>query len=401
MPPNRREFLAQFGSISAAALLGMHAPLWAQAVAERTLGSGNRTLILIELKGGNDGLNTVVPYADPNYQALRGNLALKTEELIRIDAKFGLHPELGPFLPLWEKGELGIVQGLGYPQPNLSHFRSIEIWETASRANEYLEDGWVTRAMRAGLASQQAYTAEGVLIGSSAMGPLLGARAVTLTNPEAFLNQARLSQATKIQTQSAANPALQHLMQVQDNINHAAAGLRADRFNFTTVFPLGGFGNAVRAACQVVASQKGRSGVPVIALKLGSFDTHQNQPGTHANLLKQLAEGMAAIKSAMQELNAWDQTLLMTFSEFGRRARPNNSNGTDHGTAAPHFVAGGAVRGGWYGKAPDLARLDATQNLIYTSDFRQLYAGVAKNWWGVNPEPVVLGNFDPISFLRT
>ena len=158
---------------------------------------------------------------------------------------------------------------------------------------------------------------------------------------------------------------------------------------------------SVKAAAQVVASQKGKGGVPVMTLTLGSFDTHQNQLGTHANLMKQLAEGMAALKSALTELGAWDRTVVMTFSEFGRRARQNNSSGTDHGSAAPHFVAGGAVRGGLYGQAPDLGRLDNAQNVAYTTDFRQIYATVARDWWGVNPELVVRGRFDALGFLKT
>ncbi len=134
----------------------------------------------------------------------------------------------------------------------------------------------------------------------------------------------------------------------------------------------------MRAACQVVASQRGKAGVPVITLTLGSFDTHQNQPGQHANLLRQLGEGLAALKGGLVELGAWDHTMVMTFSEFGRRPRQNNSNGTDHGTVAPHFVAGGAVKGGLYGQAPDLTRLDSTQNVAWSTDFRQLYATVAR-----------------------
>ncbi len=122
--------------------------------------------------------------------------------------------------------------------------------------------------------------------------------------------------------------------------------------------------------------------------------------GTQANLLRQLAEGLAALKGALTELNAWDRTLVMSFSEFGRRPCQNNSNGTDHGTAAPHFIAGGAVRGGLYGQPPDLARLDGAQNMLYSTDFRQLYTTVAQDWWGVNPEPVVRGRFEPVKFLR-
>lgn len=396
----RRQLLNYFSSATSAALLGAHAPGWAQGVAQRAAGANERIVILLELKGGNDGLNTVIPYADSRYTQLRGSIAIPRDDVIRLDERSGLHPELKALLPMWEKGELGIVQGVGYPQPNLSHFRSIEIWETASRSTEYLDDGWVTRVLKSGLGRQANFTTEGVLIGSTALGPLAGARAVTLTNPEAFLNQARLAQNGEGQVQPAGNAALQHLLQVEGDVSQAAQGLRADRFNFNTEFPQGAFGNHVRAACQVVAAQKGRAGVPVITLTLGSFDTHQNQLGTHANLLRQLAEGLSALRSGLLELGAWDRTLVMTFSEFGRRPRQNNSNGTDHGTVAPHFIAGGAVRGGWHGQAPDLGQLDASQNLSYTTDFRQLYATVAQDWWGVNAQDVVRGRFEPLKFLR-
>lgn len=401
----RRDFLSSFSSVTGAALLSAHAPGWAQAVANRASSVQDRILVLIELKGGNDGLNTVVPYADNAYFQLRNTIGLKPEELIKLDTKVGLHPELKAALPLWDKGELAIVQGVGYPQANLSHFRSIEIWETASKSSEYLSDGWATRGMQAGFAAKGKYTAEGVLIGMNDFGPLAGARAVSLNDPVAFVNQSRLAHVNELAA-AARNPALRYLLKVENEISQAADGLKGDKYNFNTVFPQGQFGNGVAAAAQVVASQRGNlaagtGGVPVICLTLGSFDTHQNQIVTHANLLRQLGEGMAALKSALTELGAWDRTLVMTFSEFGRRARQNSSGGTDHGTAAPHFVAGGAVRGGLYGQAPDLTRLDGNQNVLYTTDFRQLYATVAQQWWGVNAENVVHGRFDSLKFLRS
>ena len=397
----RRDFLGNFSTVTGAALLSAHAPGWAQAVATRASSVQDRILILIELKGGNDGLNTVVPYADNAYYQLRNTVGIKPEELIKLDDKVGLHPELKAMLPFWEKNELAIVQGVGYPEANLSHFRSIEIWETASKANEYLSDGWVTRGMQAGLASKAKYTAEGVLIGMNDFGPLAGAKAVSLNDPVAFVNQSRLARVNEL-TASTQNPALRYLLKVENEISQAADGLKGDKYMFSTVFPTGQFGNGVAAAAQIVASQRRdkAGGVPVMCLTLGSFDTHQNQLGTHAGLLKQLAEGMAALKSALSELGAWDRTMVMTFSEFGRRARQNSSGGTDHGTAAPHFIAGGGVRGGLYGQAPDLNRLDGNQNVLYTTDFRQIYTTMAQQWWGVNAESVVRGKFDALPFLR-
>ncbi|MEO7401885.1 MAG: DUF1501 domain-containing protein [Polaromonas sp.] len=227
-----------------------------------------------------------------------------------------------------------------------------------------------------------------------------GARAVSLNNPEAFVNQSRLAQGMDA-FPARGNAALRYLQQVESDINQAAQGLRGDKFNFVTPFPAAAFGNGVKAAAQVVASQRGKGGVPVITLTLGSFDTHQNQLATYAGLLRQLAEGMAALRGSLSELGAWDRTQVMTFSEFGRRPHQNSSNGTDHGTLAPHFAAGGAVRGGLYGKPPDLTRLDGTQNASYTTDFRQLYATVAKDWWGVKPDAVTRGHFEAIAFLRS
>lgn len=393
----KRRQLLQIGGFGAAALLGLHAPGWAQAVSQRAAAAGDRILILVELKGGNDGLNTVVPFADPMYAQLRPTIALAAGDVLRLDGRTGLHPQLGPLLALWEQDQLAIVHGVGYPQPNLSHFRSIEIWDTASNAGEYLADGWLARGMKAGLGANASFTTEGVRIGSSDLGPLAGARAVALNNPEAFVDQARLASPRA----AHGNAALQHLLRVEADVSQAAEGLRAERHLFVTPFPEGAFGNGVRAAAQVIASQRGRGGVPVLTLTLGSFDTHRNQPALHANLLRQLAEGLVALRGALTEIGAWDRTVVMTFSEFGRRPRQNQSNGTDHGTAAPHFIAGGAVRGGLYGQPPDLARLDAAQNLAFTTDFRQLYAAIARDWWGVNPESVVRGRFDPLPFLKT
>ena len=393
----RRSFLQHSASAGLAlyAWGGAAAQPWPR-VASPAAALKDRILILIELKGGNDGLNTVVPYADPHYAALRPSIALKADELWILDDKTALHPELKALQALWVAKQLAIVQGVGYPQPVLSHFRSIEVWETSSKSQEVLSDGWVTRAMQAGLGARADYTAQGVVVGSGQYGALAGAKAITLNNPDAFVNQARL--ATPSATRG--NAALQHLLEVEGNVGQAANGLRGERYAFATEFPAGAFGNAAKAAAQIVASQRGKAGVPVMVLTLGSFDTHQNQLAPHANLLGQLAQGIKALQSALTELGAWERTLLMTYSEFGRRPKQNNSSGTDHGTAAPHFVAGGAVRGGLYGQAPDLSRLDSSGNTAHTVDFRQLYSTVAQHWWGIDPLPVVRGQFDTLDFLK-
>jgi len=365
-------------------------------------GSGyRRLLLLVELKGGNDGLNTVVPYADPRYYDLRPRLAVRRDEVLQLDGHAGLHPALKPLLRLWQDGQLAIVQGLGYPAPNLSHFRSIEIWDTASRSDQYLGDGWLARAFAA-RPVPKGFAADGASVGSADLGPLAGtgARAIVLNDPESFLRQARW-EGTQGPSPVLANPvgakrnaALAHILKVEADIVQAASHLGGNT-SFRTEFPRGPFGNAVRTAAQLAANE---AGVAAIRLSLGGFDTHQNQPGLHQRLLGELAEGVAALQGALLEIGRWDSTLLMTYAEFGRRPQENQSMGTDHGTASAHFVAGGRVRGGLYGEAPRLAGLEGG-NLHHSVDFRSLYATVLERWWELDATRTLGGRFAPLELL--
>ena len=384
---NRRTFIRAAGAAAAVSWL----PWPAQAASAR---GERRLLVLVELKGGNDGFNTLVPYTDAEYYRLRPSVAIPREQVLSLDARAGLHPELRPLLTLWQAGELALVQNVGYPKPNLSHFRSIEIWDTASSSSEYLDAGWLTRSfMAAPLPPGSA--ADGVVVGGAELGPLGGAasRAVTLTNPEQFLNQSRFAMPGNT---TAGNPALAHVLRVEQAVIGAAARLRADR-TFTTAFPAGNFGNAVRTAAQVAAAN---AGVPVIKLALNGFDTHVGQLARPARLLKDLAEGIVALKSALTELGLWDSTLVMTYAEFGRRPQQNQSGGTDHGTASVHMVTGGRVRGGLYGEAPDFTRLDSTGNVQHAVDFRALYATALERWWGMDAAGVLRGRYAPLELIK-
>jgi len=377
-------------------------------------GYGN-LLILIELKGGNDGLNTVIPFADPLYYTLRRNIGIRREQVIQLDERTALHPALQPLMPLWQSRQLAIVQGVGYAQPNLSHFRSIQIWDTASRADEYLREGWLTRAFAA-KPVPAGFAADGVVIGSAEMGPLAdGARAIVLVNPAQFVRASRLAMPGSLPER---NPALAHILDVENDIVRAADHRHPLRGQpqLKTAFPGGAFGSSIKAAMRVLAAcdasrdapfggewqeQPVRGeGVAVIRLTLNGFDTHQNQPAQQAALLGQFAEGLAAMRSALVELGRWNDTLVMTYAEFGRRPRENQSNGTDHGTVAPHFVAGGRVQGGLYGVPPMLARLDGNGNLPVGVDFRQLYATVLGSWWGLDAPAILRQRFEPLPLLR-
>ena len=356
-------------------------------------GGSRNLLILIELKGGNDGLNTVVPYADRQYASLRPKLAIDRDQVIKLTGETGLHPSLEALAPIWKDQELAIAQGVGYPDPNLSHFRSIEIWDTASKSEEYLEEGWLARAF-ARSPSPRGFAADGVVVGAAGMGPLTGGvRAIALTSPEQFLRNARLAR----DTGEAKNPALAHILRVEREIVASAEKLSAGQV-FRTEFPAGPFGNAVRTAARLAANP---AGIAVIRLSLGGFDTHANQQGVHANLLKQLGGGMAALRNALGEIGRWKTTLVATYAEFGRRPKENQSGGTDHGTANVHLVMGGAVKGGLYGAAPRLDRLDGSGNLAFAVDFRAYYATFLERWWGIDSRDVLQGKFTPLDFVPT
>jgi uncharacterized protein (DUF1501 family) len=413
----RRDFLAMASAVSAA--MWLPAAAGAQGAAridtsasgafpDRARSPGYRNLlILVELKGGNDGLNTVIPYADPAYFALRKNIGIERGQVIQLDGRTALHPALQPLMSLWQARELAIVEGVSYAQPNLSHFRSIEIWDTASRADQYLRDGWLSRAF-AQRPVPAGFAADGVFIGSAESGPLANdARAIALVNPmRVMLPSSRVTpgsvQARNVRASSLAN-----------DIVKAALGVRPEADTsveppaLATAFPSGAFGASIRAAMQALAGDNAAKGlmlagkdVAVIRLTLNGFDTHQNQCGQHAALLTELAAGLVAMKTALLGMGRWDSTLVMTYSEFGRHPRENPGKGTDHGTVAPHFVTGGRVRGGFYGVPPRFTQLDGNGNLPVGVDFRQLYATVLDSWWGLDSSQVLGERFAPLPLLR-
>ena len=351
-----------------------------------------KLLILVELRGGNDGLNTVIPFDDPRYSALRPRIGIPREQVVQLTPSTGLHPSLEKLKARWDAKELAIVQGVGYPQPNLSHFRSIEIWDTASKSDEYLEAGWLARAF-ARSPSPASFAADGVVVGAGSMGPMAGgpARFIALANPAQFLRNARLARGEG----ETPNPALAHILRVERDVRASADRITAGR-QFDTAFPAGAFGNSVNTAAQLAANE---SGVAVVRLSLGSFDTHANQQGTHANLLRQLAEGLEALRGALVEAGRWDTTVIATYAEFGRRPRENQSGGTDHGTASAHLVLGGAVKGGLYGAAPVLDRLDGEGNLPHAVDFRGYYSTFLERWWGIDSKAILGGRFDTLPIL--
>ncbi|HHN67134.1 MAG TPA: DUF1501 domain-containing protein [Thermopetrobacter sp.] len=334
-------------------------------------GRERRILVLLELKGGNDGLNTLIPHGDPAYYALRPKLSIPESKVLKLDDGFGLHPALEPLLPAWRGGEMAWIMGLGYPHPNRSHFRSIEIWETASDPEEYLDKGWLTRVLPA------RHRLQGISIGGDA-GPLGGGRlnVLQMQGLREFLRMSRRIQAVAAHT---ANPALAHVLAVRNRIQANARQLArklSDPRLPDVAFPKSRLGRRLQTVARVIASGLD---VPVFKVAHGSFDTHVKQPNRHRQLLHQLAVALAAFRETLLRLNVWDEVLVVTYSEFGRRAAENAGGGTDHGTAAAHLALGGQVKGGLHGRPPSLAALQ-DGDLAHTTDFRALYHTIASQW---------------------
>jgi len=361
--------------------------------AENTKITTVKYLILIELKGGNDGLNTVIPYSNPLYYKLRPTISIPANKVLPIDNQLGFHPSLEGLKNIFDQNELAIIQGVGYPRPSRSHFRSIDIWNTASRSDQYLERGWLDTLM-----PKVETKLKGIILGGE-YGPFSGMDndVIKIRNIEDFLSRSEKIKAHLKMTGD--NKALTHILRTEVQIRESADMFYNQLINKEALkheFQKTDFGIQLQIATRLINS---KIKIPYLKLSLGSFDTHVNQPKQHARLLKQLSDGIMTLRDNLIASEEWENTLIMTYSEFGRRVAENAGNGTDHGTAASHFVTGGKVKGGLYGQEPALESLDVNGDLKFTLDFRSLYHTISKEW--NNTSSSLLSDFLTIPFLRT
>ena len=378
---------------------------WAQAA----LG---RTLVVVQMAGGNDGLNTIVPYTDGTYYQARPTLAVKPGDVIALDERLGLHPALAAFKPLWQAGKLAVVEGVGYPNPNLSHFVAMDIWQTLD-LNGQGASGWLGKYV-SGLVDQDGHPFQSLAVGSSLPTALraLNADVPVVSDPKSY----RLlpDPAAPKQT-SAADARVRTLLKLYNTYPRSApyAALldataqtavrgsqalenAAAQYTPAVRYPNTNFARGLQVLAEVIAQGLG---LRVGYVTIGGFDTHAGQAKTHETLMTDLAEGLAAFYDDLRAHNAADNVVVMTWSEFGRRVHENGNAGTDHGTAAPLFVLGNAVRGGIFGEPPDLNRLDNAGNLNFTVDFRSVYATVLDRWLGAPASAVLGGSYGDQAFL--
>jgi uncharacterized protein (DUF1501 family) len=345
--------------------------------------------VLLHLRGGNDGINTVIPFADKRYGVLRPTLKIDAGRVLKLNDRLGLHPGMGGFQSLWKKERLAIVNGVGYPKPNYSHFRSTEIWYTAQPERTPIT-GWVGRALDA--------NPREVPLRSLALGkeqPLSLASAsggsVTLTEFARFKVPTGLGGVAELygRSETAAGPL--------GAVGRAGKDAFAVAETIARLTPAKGpglyspLGNNLR---KVISLLQADLPLEVIQLDYGGFDTHANQAGGHNGLLTTLANNLNAYQNQLEKLGLADRVTTVVFSEFGRRAEENLSGGTDHGSAGPVFVLGKGVRPGFHGAYPSLDDLDRG-NLKFTTDFRRLYAAVLRKVLNQDPVPV-LGAFEPL-----
>jgi uncharacterized protein (DUF1501 family) len=393
---------------------------------QRPSGKDGKILVVVQMAGGNDGLNTVIPFGDDAYHRARPALGHDAKSVLKLDDYLGLHPNLAPLKALYDDGRMGIVQGVGYPNPNRSHFRSTDIWASATPEKDLVTSGWLGRYFDNTCVGTDPHI--GVSIGEQMPLAMKGERITPLSfdRPETYRYNGRdkdhyleLNKVDQMAEQTgAAAPSSKAMPKPQavkkqiitpdnqlDFLHRTAmdAQLSSDDILRMTSnhqspaqYPNNQFGNGLRTVAAMIAG-----GLPtrVYYVSLGGFDTHANEKGRHDQLMQQFAQGIGAFWQDLKKQENDDRVMMMTFSEFGRRVEQNASGGTDHGAAAPMFLFGPKLKQGVIGKHPSLTDLDSG-DLKFKIDFRNVYATVLQNWLDTPSKPVLGGQFQTMPIFK-
>jgi uncharacterized protein (DUF1501 family) len=401
----------------------------ADQATQTTTGRDSTILVVLQMAGGNDGLNTVVPFTNDFYHRARPRIGLAETKVLRLNSEVGLHHALTGFKELYDAGQLAVVQGVGYPNPNRSHFRSTEIWQTASDSARFERYGWLGRYFDN--ACSGADPTVGVTIGRqmpqafSASNPT----GVSLDNPQNYRflagGRARPGEMSSMEesfrelnhpeaetaensggTVGSLSGPLRHTGSVLDFLERTAldAQISSDKIRSITsrvdnlaTYPGSQLGTSLKLVAKLIG---GGLATRVFYVSQGGYDTHTNQANAQERLLKDLGDSVQAFVADMKGQGNLPRVLLMTFSEFGRRVAENANGGTDHGAAAPMFVVGAKVKAGLLGQYPILAPGDLFQgDLKYNVDFRSVYAGVLEGWLKTRSEPVLGRKFAPLQIV--
>ncbi|MFY9243815.1 MAG: DUF1501 domain-containing protein [Polaribacter sp.] len=360
----------------------------------------NKKVVIVQLKGGNDGLNTVVPYTNDIYYQQRKNIALEQNGLLKISDEVGLHPSLHSLRNLYDKGYVSIINNVGYPNPNLSHFRSTDIWQTASNSDEYLQNGWIGRYLDE--TKSQPYKAIEVDESLSLMLKGKLQNGLAITNPKLFYNSMREPFFNAIISNNDTHLSEHNLGYLYNTMIDAKSSAKhifekTKTTQESNAYPNNIFGKQLKTIGQFINSGLETQ---VYYAGLSGFDTHANQLNSQERLLKLYAESMEAFVKDLNENNNFDDVIILTFSEFGRRVKQNESKGTDHGTANNVFVIGKNLKQqGLYNNLPDLGDLDKNGNLKFEIDFREIYATILDKWLEVDDARILNKSFSKLNFI--
>jgi uncharacterized protein (DUF1501 family) len=383
-------------------------PAWARAAepaasSPEASSKGQRILVVLELSGGNDGLNTVVPYGDDVYHRLRPNLAIKPARVRKLNDQFGLNPGMAGFERLFKDGRMAIVHGCGYEQPSFSHFQSIAFWHTAA-PNSGESTGWVGRVAdtlggtQAGPAIVNIDSAQSLAEASQTQVP------VVFDDPKLFERKALHAQRgvidqtfkapTSASTLGSSSDNRAWLRSIAKSARDASNQVREASAKYTTpvdygIVPV----DLPKVSALIHANFPAK--LYYVAYRNNAFDTHVHQGELHQRLLTYVADAVAGFMRDMERIGRADDVVLLAFSEFGRRVPENANLGTDHGTAGPMFVVGKPVKGGFYGEPVSLSNLLPDSNLRHTTDFRRVYASCIDGWLGADSAAVLRGRFEP------
>jgi len=417
-PTSRREFLVNGLAFVG---LGLAMPTFlmqaAQAQAMDPLAvnlppiPGGKILVVVEMSGGNDGLNTVIPYTDLGYAKARPVIGLPVSDVVKLSSTVGLHPNMGAFKGMFDKGQLAVMTGVGYPNPNRSHFQSMDVWQTGNTEIDVRErTGWLARYFDKD-GHFQGNPLSGITLGSALPltlfsdsvpasviggGSDFGFRQDGPDKKQVETLRALYSQGT------VAGSNAEFVRNVGSEAYSSSLELKKAFKDYDikagehAKYPQG---NGLAGGLQTIAKLiTGGVGTRVYYLSTGGFDTHANQPRQHANLLGGLADAISAFYTDLTQQGRANDVVTMTFSEFGRRVKENGSAGTDHGAASVMFLAGGGIKGGVYGDYPSLSDLDDGDLRMHT-DFRSVYATLLDKWLQTGSQPVLGGNYPHLDFV--
>tara|TARA_B110000902_G_scaffold237239_1_gene284084 strand:- start:174 stop:1364 length:1191 start_codon:yes stop_codon:yes gene_type:complete len=362
---------------------------------------GYKKLVVIQLSGGNDGLNTLIPYRNDLYYSNRPGISIPKNRLIDMNGELGLNENLSPLKALYDKGYLSIINNVGYPNPNRSHFRSTDIWHTASNASEYLDSGWMGRYIDQ--YGKKPYT--GIEVDDSLSLILKGRtiNGVATKDAKKMFNNAKTPFFSKVlETQTETHLSEHNLGYLYKTMVGAKSSAKyiyetSKTSTSTKSYPNNPFAKQLKTTAEFINS---KLETKVYYVSMGGFDTHANQANRQSRLLKTYSEAMDVFVKDLEASDSFKDTLIVTFSEFGRRVQQNAAGGTDHGAANNLFVIGKNLKKpGLYNDSPDLTNLDKNGDLKYTIDFRSVYATLLDQWLDASHSKVLGSSFETLDFI--